>query len=153
MQDRNKILRRVLAVYETIDSMHELAARRAEGELHEVESAVERETQLKHSVDEEVRGALRVGDRLTRSLAEAMSHAAELKRLRLSSIRLERELSCIVARQGRAESHVRSERVRTLVDQAEQQVEEGVLRSSQAAVDDRFLSRRLLQRSTRGARR
>ena len=78
-----------------------------------------------------------------RSLAEAQWELAGWRREGLERIRAEREELRVSAQEQYAVSRVKSEQMRRVVDSVEARVaiEEG--RRTQAATDDRYLSRRL----------
>lgn len=143
MRTRLKVLRRLAGLHGVVERTHAVALERCVMEVREAEEAIDLQNAAVRSAAFEGRAALIVDDRMGRSLAEAQRDLARWRHEGLERIRAEREELKASAQEQYVASRVKSEQMRCAVEGVEAgiTIEEG--RRSQAATDDRYLSRRL----------
>jgi len=88
------------------------------------------------------RGALLMGDRMSRMVAEIQLETAKRRQQRLEQIRVEREELNDAAREHYLASRIKKEQIKRVFDDITAQAEIEGERRTQAASDDRFLARR-----------
>ena len=152
MQARLKVLRRLASLHGVVERRDAVALERSMMEVREAEEAIDLQNAVVRSAAFEGRAALIVDDRTGWSFAEAQRELAGWRCESLERIRVEREALRASAHEQYAVSRIKSEQMRCVVQGVEMEIaiEEG--RRSQAAMDDRYLSRRSwveLQRALR----
>jgi hypothetical protein len=152
MQARLKVLRRLASLHRVVERIHAVALERSMMEVREAEEAIDLQNAMVRSAAFEGRAALIVDDRTGRSFAEAQRELAGWRREGLERIRAERDESRTSAQKQYVASRVKSEQMRCAVEGIEAgiAIEEG--RRTQAATDDRYLSRRLWVEAQRASR-
>ena len=143
MEARLEVLRRLATLHEVVERTHAAVLERRVAEVREAEEAIDLQHAMARSAAFEGRAALIVDDRMGWSLADAQREFAGWRRERLERIRVEREQLRAFAQEQYVASRVKSEQMRGVVEGVEAKIaiEEG--RRNQAAMDDRYLSRRL----------
>ncbi|RSL19458.1 hypothetical protein EDE15_5127 [Edaphobacter aggregans] len=152
MRARLKVLQRLAILHGVVERTHAAVLERRATEVREAEEAIDLQHAVARSAVFEGRAALIVDDRMGWSLAEAQRELAGWRCESLERIRMEREALRASAHEQYAVSRIKSEQMRCVVQGVETEIaiEEG--RRSQAAMDDRYLSRRSwveLQRALR----
>ena len=149
MRERLGALKRLSAVYEIVEQLHEIEARRAYAAVLEAESAVLAAEARTHEARTGGREALLMDDRTGRSLALMQEDIADRRKKQLKPLLEEREEMKEQTRQRYLASRLWSERMKSLADTelARTAVEEE--RRTQARVDDRFLARRAWMKGSR----
>jgi hypothetical protein len=142
MRQRLAVLRRLTSLYEGIEESHSMALQRTMAAVREAEQAMDVQQAAVRSSDFDGREALISGDRMSWNAAKTQREIAKWRRERLEQVRLEREMLEDEAKRQYIASHVQSEQMKHLVDQAATQVEIDCGRRMQAALDERFLARK-----------
>lgn len=141
MQPRLEILRRLVALYTTVEEMHSTELQQKTAAVREAQQAIAAEQEAARSALADGRRALLAADRDSWLMAETQKETAAWRRRGLEQIRLEREELKDAARNQYVTSRLKREQVRRVFDDtaARTEIEEG--RRMQAASDDRFLAR------------
>jgi hypothetical protein len=142
MRERLKALRQLLHVYEAIEEMREVESQRAAIEVREAEQAIGRQRTISQVAALDGHQALLGGDRMGWSFAAVQQEAAGWRETQLAGVLSEREECSGAARRQHLDSRQWSERMKRLVDGATASVTETEEKRTQAAADDRYLSRR-----------
>ncbi len=142
MQPRLAILRRLVALYTTVEEMHSTELQQKTAAVREAQRAIATEQEAARLALADGRGALLVGDQVGWLMAETQKETAAWRQRGLEQIRLEREALKDAARKQYVASRVKREQVRRVFDDtaARTEIEEG--RRMQSVSDDRFLARR-----------
>jgi hypothetical protein len=143
IRSRLKILRRLHGLHELVERTHAVELERRVSEVWETEQAIDRQGTAARSALFDGRAALTLGDRMEWSLAEVRWELARWRCDGLERIRAQREALRAAAQEQYVASRVKSEQMRHVVDGVETRVAIEEDRRSQAAADDRYLSRRL----------
>jgi hypothetical protein len=142
MQPRLEILRRLVALYSTVEETHSTELQRTTAAVREVQHAIGVEQEVAQSARTGGRSALMAGDQLSSMAAEAQQETATWRRRGLEQIRVKREELNDAAKAQYVASRLKKEQIKRVFDDiaARVEVEEG--RRMQAVSDDRFLARR-----------
>jgi hypothetical protein len=135
-------LKRLAEVYALVERMQSLELGMAASAVAEVEQAGAVEDGLLRQQTGAGRAALLAGDRAGWAMAEAQRDAAEVRARRLEEIRREREAVREAARTTYRASRMRMEQIDSAVERTRLQDALETARRTQAATDDRYLSRR-----------
>jgi hypothetical protein len=137
------MLQRLHGLHELAEQTQALMLEQRVAELREAERAIDWQSTAAQSAHFDERAALILDDRMGRSLAEVRWELARWRCDGLERIRAQREALHAAAQEQYVASRIKSEQMRHVVDGVRTRVaiEEG--RRSQAAADDRYLSRRL----------
>jgi hypothetical protein len=149
MRERLAALRRLSTVYQMLEEMHSVEARRAYAAVLEAQSAILATEARTHEARTGGREALLMDDRTGRSLAVVHEAIADQRKKQLEPLLEERELMRVQARQRYFASRLSSERMKSLIDTAAARVATEEERRAQAREDDRFLARRAWMNRTR----
>jgi hypothetical protein len=142
MQPRLEALKRVKALYGIVEEMHFAELQRMAASLREVQEAIDLQQQLASSARLDSRNALMGDDRLGWEIADVQRATSGWKKLRLDSIRSEREVLYDAARARYIASQVKSEQMKLLIEDIIARTEVEVGRQIQAMSDNRFLTRK-----------
>ncbi|WP_348268694.1 hypothetical protein P8936_05580 [Edaphobacter paludis] len=142
MHSRVDALKRLMSLYVRIEEMHSIELQRTTAAVKEAEQAIDAQEETARSSSYLGRDALIAGDQMDWAAARTQREVAEWKQQRLQQIRLEREMLSEQAGRMYRSSHLRSEQIRHVVDDAAMQIASKTDRQAQAALDDRFLARR-----------
>ena len=142
MRERLAALRRLNAVYEMVEEMHSLEARRAAAAVLEARRVIHAEETRTYEARLSGRAALLTDDRVGWSLAFVHEEIAAQKKRRLEPILEEREEKSEEARARHLVSRQWSERMKSLVEDTSRRIDVEEERRAQATADDRFLARR-----------
>lgn len=142
MHSRMDALKRLMALYVRIEEMHSIELQRTTTAVKEAEQAIGAQEETACSSSLFGRNALIAGDRMDWAAARTQREVAEWKQQQLQQIRLEREMLSEEAKRLYRASHLQSEQIRHVVDDAATQIATQTGRQTQAALDDRFLARR-----------
>jgi hypothetical protein len=142
MRPRLEVLKRLEALYGIVEEMHFVELQRMAASLREVQESIDLQRQSVCSARVDSRNALMKEDRLGWEIADVQRTASGWKKLRLDSIRSEREILYDAAKVRYVASQLKSEQMKLLVGGiiAHTEVERG--RQMQTLSDDRFLTRR-----------
>ena len=146
MRERLAALRRLNAVYEMVEEMHSVEARRTAAAVVEAQSVIHAEEARTYDARLSGRAALLTNDRVGWSLAVVHEEIATQKKKRLEPILKEREEKSEEARARHLASRQWSERIRSLVESTSTRIAAEEERRAQATADDRFLARRAWKR-------
>jgi hypothetical protein len=142
MRERLAALKRLNAVYEMVEEMHSLEARRAVAAVAEVQSVIHAEEARKYEARVNGREALLTDDRAGWSLAVVHEEIAGQRKKLLEPILEECEEKGEEARARHLASRLWSERMKSLVEGTSARIVAEEERRTQAVADDRFLARR-----------
>ena len=142
MRERLTAMRRLNAVYQMVEEMHSIEARRAAAKVVEAQGAIHAEEARTHEARIGGRKALLAEDRAGWSLAVAHEEIADQRKKQLQPILEMREEKSEEARKRYLESRLWSERMKSLTKDASARVAAEEERRVQAVADDRFLARR-----------
>jgi hypothetical protein len=142
MQSRLTALKRLVALYEIVEEMHSAELQRLTAAVNETHAAIERQQDAIHSACLDSREALMTEDRMGWVSAETRRRSSGWKRRRLDQIHVERVALNDAAREQYIASRLKSEQMKRVVEGIESHLKIEWERRSQAASDDRFLSRR-----------
>ena len=141
MTSRQSLLKRIETVYGLVEEMHSVALHQAAALVDEAERAIGEERLQMRMASHAARTALMTGDREQRMIFEVQLALNGRRGSQLEVLRLERQGETDVARQKYHASRIRSEQMKTVVQQSRATEELIAGRRLQAATDDRFLSR------------
>ena len=142
MQPRLETLVRLLTLYAAAEKMHLAELQRMTVAVREAQQAIEVEREVARSACVDIREALLVGDRMSRTMAETQQEAAASRRCLMEQIHAGREELSDAAREQYVASRLRREQIKRVFDDIAAQTEIEERRRLQAASDDRFLARR-----------
>jgi len=142
MREKLAALRRLGAVYEMVEKMYSIEARKAYGAVLEAQSAILAEEARTHEARTGGREALLMEDQTGRSLAVLHEYIADRRKKQLEPILEEREEMRDLAQQRYLASRLLRARIKSIVDKASERMVAENERRSQATEDDRFLARR-----------
>jgi hypothetical protein len=142
MRERLAALRRLTSVYELVEEMHLVEARRAAAAAAEAQGAVLAQDTRTHEARMSGREALLLDDRTGWSVAVVHEEVADRRKKQLEPILEEREEKSEEARERYLASRLWNERMKSLVDSASARILAAEERRAQAGADDRFLARR-----------
>lgn len=142
MRGKLEPLKRLRALYETVEEMHAVELQRAAAALQEAQSAADAELSAAHSAGHDGREALSSGDRVGWAVAEALRGAAGNRRRRLEVVRSERAHANEAAKRQYLASRLKTEQMQKLSANVAEQVAAADEKKMQAATDDRFLARK-----------
>jgi hypothetical protein len=142
MRTRLETLQRLVTLYAAVEEMHSAELQRMTAAVREAQDAIGVEQEVARSARIDGRGALLTGDGVGWVMAETQQEAVGWRRRGLERIRVEREELNEAAREQYVASRLRREQIKRVCDDiaARMEIDEG--RRTQAASDDRFLSRR-----------
>jgi hypothetical protein len=140
MRERLAALRQLSAVYQMVEEMHSVEARRAAAEVTEAQGVIHAEETCTHEGRMRGREALLTDDRAGWSLAVVHEEIAHQRKKQLEPILEEREERSDEARKQYLQSRLWSERIKSLIDGASARTAAEEERRAQAAADDRFLA-------------
>jgi hypothetical protein len=142
MRSRLATLNRLRSLYGDIEELRSMQMQRTTAAVREVEQAIESQDEKVCSSGFDGRKAVMAGDRMDWTAARVQREIAEWRQQRLQQVRAEREILNEEARRQYLASRLQSEQMKRLVEGAESQIEIETGRRTQAALDDRFLTRR-----------
>lgn len=142
MRPRLKAMKRLMALYGLVEEAHSAELQRTTAAVREAQQAIGIQMDVARSARIDGRRALRAGDCIGWTAAEALREATGSKRRRLEAIRLERQSLSDGAREKYAASRLKSEQMKRVVARVMEQSEVEECRKAQAISDDRFLARR-----------
>lgn len=131
-----------MSLYGNLEEVHSIELQRTAMAVQEAERAIDIQRVTVCSSSSDGRDALLSGDRISWTAAKLQREIAEWKQQRLQEVRRERQTLNEEARKQYAESRLQSEQMKTVVNTATAKMESETGRRTQAALDDRFLSRR-----------
>ncbi len=134
-------LKRIAKLYGAVETMHSVELSRKTSSLNEAETAIKGELAAVRAANVAGRAALTAGDREEWMLTDAEGEMAGWRRGQLEGLRVEREAAREVARTVYMDSRVRTEQMKSVVANMREAVEVEDGRRSQAAADDRYLTR------------
>lgn len=142
MNAKLKTLQRLAMLYAVVEEMHSIELQRSTAAVREAEHAIGTERRMAAAARGEGRGALIAGDLVGRSIAETQQETAAWRQTRLERLRLEREEIKESAREQYAESRLKREQMKRVLETMAGRLETEETRRVQAVSDDRFLARR-----------
>ena len=142
MRERKRMFMRLAKLYGLVEEARSVEMRRAAGLVVEVDQAIATQDTSIWASHAAGRSALFQDDQLGWKHAEAGVLLAESTRSQLADIREERIESHAGASEQYQTSRIKSEQMSRLLEDAAMAAETVELRRTQAAADDRYLSRR-----------
>ena len=135
-------LKRLAGMYALVERMRAIELGVAAAAVAEVERAGRLEQGLVEEQEGAARAALQGGDRAELALASARREAARVRVQRLEEIQRAREALRDEAQDSYQASRITMEQVESAVERSQRLAEVEMGRREQAAMDDRYLSRR-----------
>ena len=142
MQPRLGILRRLVALYSTVEETHSTELQRMTAAFREVQHAIVMEQDVTRAARADCRSALIAGDQMSSMAAEVQQDASAWRRRGLEQIRVKREELNDAAKTQYLASRLKKEQIKRVFDDIAARVELEERRRMQAISDDRFLARR-----------
>ena len=142
MQPRLDTLVRLLTLYAAAEEMHLAELQRMTVAVHESQQAIKVEREVARSARVDIREALLVGDRMSRTMAETQQEAAASRRRVMELIHARRKELSDAAMEQYVASRLRREQIKRVFDDVAARTEIEERRRLQAASDDRFLARK-----------
>lgn len=140
MRARLETLKRITKLYKALEEARLSELQGTMAALHEVQNAVDVETQSKHRALQGGREAIASGDRMGWASADSQHWASGAKRRRLETVHAERRRLNETAHDHYVAGRRKSEQMQRLVAHANQQIAIDEERKAQAATDDRYLA-------------
>ena len=141
MKSRTSALKKINVLYGLLEEMHSGVFRQTVALVNEAEQAIAGQAAQTHAAAIVARAALLDGDRQQWVLSSVQRGLSGERRRQLETVRAERVLNTDRARDEYQASRVKSKQIKSVVEQSQQTEEVLAGRRTQAAADDRFLSR------------
>ncbi|MGD0445329.1 MAG: hypothetical protein ABSA39_15440 [Edaphobacter sp.] len=142
MQARLEMLKRLAALYISVEEMHSVELTRTTAAVREAQQAIVSEDHMVQSARVDGRGALQREDSMGWMMAETLREAAARRRQEFEQLRLKREELKDAAREQYVASRLKKEQIQRVFNDIAARVEMEEGRRTQAALDDRFAARR-----------
>ncbi len=142
MNEKMRRLKKLSILYGQVEQIRSAQLRIASSAVDEVAQATAYEVSVRQRQSAHAHNALMSGDRESWSLSAVQAAVATARQLRLESLRIAREDAQEQAAVAYRNSRQRLEQMNAVIDKASTRASLEETRRSQAASDDRFLSRR-----------
>ncbi|WP_263385398.1 hypothetical protein [Granulicella arctica] len=141
MKSRTSVLKRINILYGLVEEIHSGVFRQTVALVNEADQAITLQAGQAHAAGALGRASLREGDHQEWVFSKAQRELSEARQQQLKTVREARVVNTEKARDEYRASRIKSEQMKTIVEQSQQAEDLIAGRRTQAAADDRFLSR------------